>query len=319
MKIVILDGFTLNPGDNPWDDIEKLGDVVLYDRTPDDLILERSAGADIILTNKTPITKETIAALPDLKFIAVLATGYNVIDIEAARERNISVSNVPTYGTDSVAEFLVGLMLNHCRSAQYHSERVKDGEWARRLDFCFWNQSFSLLRGKTLAIVGFGRIGRRTAELANAFGMKVIAYDTYHANAPEYDGFEWVDVDDAFARADYITMHCPQTKDNAEMVNAELIGKMKANAYFMNTARGGLVDEQAMADALNSGKIGGAALDVVSVEPILESNPLLRAKNVTLTPHIAWAAVEARQSLTGTVADNIAAFQKGEPINVVNS
>lgn len=317
MKIVVLDGYTLNPGDNPWTRVESLGDFTCHDRTPEADILSRSQGADIILTNKTPLTKATLDALPDLKFIGVLATGYNIVDVEAAAARGIPVTNVPTYGTDSVAEFVLGLMLDHARGAHYHSYRVKDGEWARRGDFCFWDHPLSLLKGKTLSVVGFGRIGRRTAELAHAFGMDILAYDIVQEAKCDFP-FDWVDIPEAFARGDYVSLHCPQTADNAKMVSADLIRTMKPTAFFINTARGGLVDEQALAAALSEGQISGAALDVVSAEPIRPDNPLLGAKNVTLTPHIAWAAVEARVNLMNTVADNIGAFQSGQPINVVN-
>ncbi len=318
MKMVCLDGYTLNPGDNPWDGVEALGDLTVHDRTPADQIVERAQGADILLTNKTPITAETIAQLPDLKFITVLATGFNIVDTKAARARDISVSNVPIYGTDTVSQYVFALLLDHCHKVAHHSERVKDGEWARRGDFCFWDYSLTELAGLTMGIVGFGRIGRRTGELANAFGMKVIAADVYKGEAPGYDNFEWKEIPDLFAEADVVSLHCPQTADNVGFVNKALLSTMKPNAFFINTARGPLVNEQDLADALNNDVIAGAAVDVVSKEPIEPTNPLMKAKNLLITPHMAWGTVAARTRLMGTTAENIQAFINGKPINVVN-
>ena len=318
MKIVVLDGFTLNPGDNPWTGVEALGDVTVYDRTPAEQILERAAGADIILTNKTPLTAETLAQLPDLKFIAVLATGYNVVDVAAARRQNIPVSNVPIYGTDSVAQFVFALLLEMCHNVALHSSLVKDGAWTLNPDFCFWKTPLVELAGKTMGIVGFGRIGRRTGQLAAAMGMKVIAHDLYHGDTPNYEGFEWMEIDDLFKRSDVVSLHCPQTADNVGFVNAALLSTMKPSSFFINTSRGPLVVEEDLAAALNAGTIAGAAVDVVSVEPITSGNPLITAKNCLITPHIAWATLEARQRLMQTTAENVAAFINGSPINVVN-
>ena len=317
MNIIVLDGYTLNPGDNPWDDVAQLGEFICYSRTAEDQIVERAKDADIVLTNKTPLSAEVIDQLPNLKFISVLATGFNIVDIAHARRKGIRVSNVPIYGTDAVAEFVMSLLLNFWRQPQMHSNLVKQGRWKDAGDFCFWDTPLAELRGKTMGIVGFGRIGRRTGELAAAFGMKVIAFSMHQKNPPSYD-FEWVKIDEVFKHSDVVSIHCPQTEDNAEMVNRELLSLMKPSAYFINTSRGGLVHEADMANALNNGTIAGAALDVLSCEPIKDDNPLLKAKNVTLTPHIAWAALEARQRLMGTTADNIKAFQNGECINVVN-
>ncbi len=318
MKMVCLDGFTLNPGDNPWTDVEALGELVVYDRTQPEDIVERAKGADIVLTNKTPLSADTLAQLPDLKFITVLATGFNIVDTKTARERGIPVSNVPIYGTDTVAQYAFALLLDHCHKVAHHSDRVMDGEWARRGDFCFWDSTLIELAGMTMGIVGFGRIGRRVGELAHAFGMHVIAADVMQGNPPDYTPFAWREIDQVFAEADVVSLHCPQTADNVGFVNRELLRRMKASAFLINTSRGALINEQDLADALNADVLAGAAVDVVSKEPIEASNPLLQAKNLRITPHMAWGTVAARTRLMGTTAENIAAFLKGEPINVVN-
>lgn len=318
MRIVVLDGFTLNPGDNPWDEVARLGDLTVHDRTPADLIVERSAGAEILLTNKTPLSAATLEQLPDCRFISVLATGYNIVDVDAAARRGIPVSNVPIYGTDSVAQHVFALILNLLHRPQLHDQLIRDGEWVRRQDFCFWESPLVELRGKKMGIVGFGRIGRRVGEIANVLGMEVLAFDVFQGNPPPYEPFAWVDLEQLFAEADVVSLHCPQTEENTGMVNKGLLGHMKTTAFLINTARGGLVNEAELADALNSGKISGASLDVVSVEPIKPENPLLKARNCVLTPHIAWATREARIRLMRTTAENIAAFQTGQPINVVN-
>ena len=317
MKIVVLDGYTLNPGDNPWTEVEKLGDVTVYDRTPKEKIVERAREAEILLTNKTPLSADTLSQLPKLQFIGVLATGYNIVDVESARKSNIPVSNVPVYGTDSVAEYVVALVTNHFRRPALHADLVQKGEWEKSGDFSFWRTPLSELSGKCIGIVGFGRIGRRVGEIAAAFKMHVLAHDTYHGNPPDYS-FEWAELDELFSRSDVVTLHCNQTPENSGMVNKELLSKMKPTAFFVNTARGGLVVEEDLADALNNETIAGAACDVVSSEPIGRDNPLLAARNTLITPHIAWAAKEARVRLMATTAENIAAFQAGKPINVVN-
>ncbi len=317
-KIVVLDGHTLNPGDNPWDEVGKLGDLTVHDILTVDQVVEHAKDADVVLTNKTPMPAEVLEQLPNLKFISVLATGYNVVDVDTARSRDIPVSNVPIYGTDSVAQFVVALMLQQCHNVGLHQQAVKDGDWAKAGEFCFWHTPLVELAGKTMGIVGFGRIGRRVGELANALGMKILAYDVYHGDVPEYDGFAWKEVRELFAESDFVSLHAPQTADNTEMVNKDLISVMKPSAFLINTARGGLVHEADLAEALNNGEILGAAVDVVSKEPIEESNPLFSAKNCSITPHIAWAALVARMRLMQTTADNIAAFDTGSPINVVN-
>lgn len=317
MKIVVLDGYTLNPGDNPWTEVEKLGELVVHDRTPQDKIVERAKGAEIILTNKTPITEETFSKLPDLQFISVLATGYNIIDIAAATKRKIPVSNVPVYGTDSVAEFVFAVVTNQFRQPTYHSELVKQGEWKKSGDFSFWRTPLAELAGKTIGIVGFGRIGQRVGEIAKAFKMDVLAYDPYQDNPPDY-AFSWAKLDELFSKSDVVTLHSKQTQENTGMVNKSLLAKMKPTAFLVNAARGGLIVEEDLRDALNQEAIAGAAIDVVSSEPIRDDNPLLSAKNIVITPHIAWAAREARVRLMSTTAENIRAFQNGRPINVVN-
>ncbi len=317
MNIVVLDGFTLNPGDNPWQEVEKLGTVTVYDRTPADKIIERALPADVILTNKTPLTAETLAQLPNLKFISVLATGYNVVDVQTAREKNISVSNVPIYGTDSVAQFTFALLLELCHHIALHDGLVKDGTWTANPDFCFWKTPLVELAGKKMGLVGFGRIGRRVGQLANAFGMEVLVYDMFQGDTPDYP-VQWVQIDELFSQADVVSLHCPQTADNAGFVNAALLSTMKPSAFFINTARGTLINEQDLANALNQETLAGAAMDVVSAEPIAADNPLLKAKNCLVTPHIAWASLEARTRLMQTTAENVAAFINDSPVNVVN-
>ncbi|MGB0743740.1 MAG: D-2-hydroxyacid dehydrogenase, partial [Opitutales bacterium] len=294
------------------------GDFTVYERSSNEQIIERALGADVLLTNKTPLTAETLVQLPDLKFISVLATGYNVVDVAAARERNIPVSNVPIYGTDSVAQFVFAMLLELSHQIGLHSEAVRSGAWSANPDFCFWKTPQVELAGKTLGIVGLGRIGTRTAHLAAAFGMKVIAYTRTRKSAPDIDGFEWVDLEELFKRADVVSLHCPQTSENVGFVNSELLSKMKPSSFLINTSRGPLIVEQDLAEALNAGTIAGAGVDVVSVEPIKPDNPLLTAKNCLITPHIAWATLEARQRLMQTTADNVAAFISGSPINLVN-
>lgn len=318
MKIVVLDGYTLNPGDNPWEAVSRLGDLTVFERTAAADVIERAQGASVLLTNKTPISRETIAALPDLKFISVLATGFNIVDIAAAKERGIPVSNVPVYGTDAVAQYVFAVLLEMIHQPLAHDAAVRQGEWARRQDFSFWLGPITELAGKVFGVVGFGRIGRRAAEIAHAFGMHVLAHDVQREHAPAWERFAWAELDELFSRSDVVTLHCPQTDSNKGFVNERLLQLMKPTARLINAARGTLVNEHDLAAALNAGKLAGAVLDVVSVEPILPSNPLLSAKNCLLTPHLAWAAVEARRRLMQTTADNIAAFQRGQAIHVVN-
>ncbi len=317
-KIVVLDGYTLNPGDNPWTDIAQLGDLTVYERTSPDQVLDRARGADIILTNKTLLSAKTLELLPGLKFISVLATGYNVVDTAAARKLGIAVSNVPIYGTDSVAQLVFALLLDMCHHVARHSRLVHEGRWQRSADFCFWEGALVELSGRRMGLVGFGRIGQRVGQLANAFGMEVMAYDLLHSHTPSYGPFRWAGIDELFKEADVVSMHCPLTEQNKGLVNKNLLGLMKKDAFFINTSRGPLVNEADLAQALNDGKLAAAAVDVVCREPIAADNPLLLAPNCLITPHIAWATLAARKRLTKTTAQNIAAFIQGKPINVVN-
>jgi glycerate dehydrogenase len=317
MKITVLDAHTLNPGDNPWTEIESLGELTVYPRTPIDQIVERTKDADIILTNKCPLSAETLAQLPNLKFIAVLATGYNIIDTAYTTQHHIPVSNVPIYSTDAVAEFVFSVILDFFKKPAQHSIMAHGGEWQTSPDFCFWkNPNFTELAGKTLGVIGFGRIGQRTAELGAAFKMKILANSRSRSANTSFP-FEWASIDEILEKSDVISLHCPLTPDTQGLISKNSIEKMKSSAFLINTARGPLIDEAALAAALNSGRIAGAACDVVSAEPILPSNPLLGAINLTLTPHIAWAASEARQRLMTITAQNITAFIAGKPIHLV--
>jgi len=318
MKIVVLDGHTLNPGDNPWTAVQELGELVIHDRTSPADVVTRALDADIILTNKTPVTAGDISRLPQLKFISLLATGFNVVDVVAARERGIPVSNVPVYGTDAVAQYVFAAMLHVVHNIGQHDRAVREGQWGRSQDFSFWLTPLRELSGATMGIVGLGRIGRQTAEIANAFGMRVIAHDVSAGDSPQWPGFRWCVVEELFSESDFVSLHCPLTKTNGGFVNRSLLERMKPGAILINAARGALVNEADLADALNSGLLAGAVLDVVSREPVDADNPLLFAKNCWLTPHLAWAAVEARRRLMQTTAENIEAFQRGSPINVVN-
>lgn len=318
MNIVILDGFTLNPGDNSWEMIEQLGNVTLYDRTPNNLIVERAQSADIILTNKVPITKDTLQQLPKLKFISVLATGFNIIDTVAAKEQNVIVSNVPTYSTNAVAQYVFASLLAFIHQPEKHSILVRQGEWSKSKDFCFWDAPLFELNGKTLGLIGMGKTGNAVAKLANAFGMNVIAYSPSQGNAPDISNFSWCSMKTVFEQSDVVSLHCPQTKDNTAFINYTLLSKMKSSALLINSSRGGLINEADLASALNDGLIAGAILDVLSTEPPSLNNPLLTAKNCQITPHIAWAALEARQRLTKQTCENVKAFLEGEPVNQVN-
>lgn len=319
MKIVVLDGYTLNPGDNPWDDLAHVGDLVVHDRTPPGQVVARAADAEIVLTNKTVLSAAAIAALPRLRFIAVLATGYNVVDVAAARQRGIVVSNVREYGTASVAQHTLALLLELCHRVGDHARAVAAGEWTRAPDFCFWLAPPIELSGLTIGVVGFGRIGRRVAALAHGFGMRVIATSTTRQGAPDYAGFAWRSIPELFAEADVISLHCPLTEDTAGFVNRELLARVKPTALLLNTARGGLIDEGALAAALAASRLAGAAVDVLSSEPPRPDNPLLGARTCIVTPHIAWASLAARRKLMAATVRNVEAFLAGKPINVVNA
>ncbi len=318
MKIVVLDGHTLNPGDNPWTALEALGELTVYDRTPPDLVVERARPAGIVLTNKTRLPAGVLAQLPALRFISVLATGFDIVDVRAARARGIPVSNVPVYGTDSVAQHVFALLLALVQRVHEHDEAVHAGEWTRSPDFSFWLHPPLELSGLTMGIIGFGRIGRRVAEIARCFGMRVVAAGSGRIPEalPAYVSWqEWCDV---FANADVLSLHCPLTPETTHLVDTARLAWMKPSAYLINTARGGLVEENALACALQEGRLAGAAVDVASVEPITADNPLLRAPNCIITPHLAWASLAARQRLLAGTVDNVKAFLAGAPIHVVN-
>lgn len=318
MKMVVLDGYTLNPGDNPWDPIEAFGELTVHDRTDPSLVAETASDAEILMTNKAPITTETLNALKSLKFISVLATGYNIVDIEAAGKKGIPVSNIPEYGTDSVAQFTMALILELCHNIGEHNRSVHNGDWSSCPDWCYWRTPQVLLSRKTIGIIGFGRIGRRVGKLAHAFGMKVLAFDPAASDDPDYRPFEWAEIDKIFSDSDIVSLHCPQTQENTGFVREPLLKKMKRSAFLINASRGGLVNEKDLAEALNAGILAGAALDVVSVEPIKQENPLLSAQNCLLTPHMAWSTLGARRRLMEGTVENIRAFLAGNPINVVN-
>ncbi len=318
VQIVVLDGHTLNPGDNPWDPIGALGELTVYDRTPVNQIVDRVGRAEIVLTNKTLLDGSTLAALPSLRFISVLATGYDVVDVKSARRQGIPVSNVPEYSTESVAQHVIALLLALVHRPERHDLLVRQGEWQHRGDFCFWDAPLFELAGKRMGIVGFGRIGRRVGELAHALGMEVLACGRNLGSPPDYGPFSWRPIEAIFAEADVTSLHCPLDENSRGMVNRARIGTMKRGSLLINTARGGLVVEQDLADALNEGRIAGAAVDVLTREPPAEANPLVGAKNCLVTPHLAWATREARRRLTAVTAANVAAFLNGKPINVVN-
>ena len=292
MKIVVLDGYTLNPGDISWEGMEAFGEVTVYDRTKAEDVVERIGDAEVVYTNKTPITKETMDACPGMKFIGVLATGYNIVDVAAAKEKGIPVSNIPTYGTAAVSQFAIALLLELCHHIGEHSDAVKAGEWTSNPDWCFWKYPLVELAGKNMGIIGFGRIGQDTGKIAQALGMKVLAYDAFKRPELESDTCKYVDLDTLLAQSDVISLHCPLFPDTEGIINKDTIAKMKDGVMIINDSRGPLIVEQDLRDALDSGKVAGAALDVVSTEPIQMDNPLLGAKNVILTPHIAWAPKE---------------------------
>lgn len=319
MKIVVLDGYTLNPGDISWEGLEALGEVTVYDRTKPEEVVERIGDAEVVYTNKTPITRDTLDQCGNIRFIGVLATGYNIIDIEAAKEKGIPVSNIPTYGTAAVSQFAIALLLELCHHIGEHSDAVKNGEWTSNPDWCFWKYPLVELAGKTMGIVGFGRIGQDTGKIAQALGMKVLAYDAFKRLELESDTCHYTDLDTLLKESDVISLHCPLFPDTEGIINKDTIAKMKDGVMIINDSRGPLIVEQDLRDALDSGKVAGAALDVVSTEPIKMDNPLLGAKNVILTPHIAWAPKESRQRLMDIAVANLKAYVDGQPQNVVNA
>lgn len=317
MKIVVLDGFAANPGDLSWDGLKALGDVTVYERTPASLTVERAQGAEAIFTNKTLITKEVMEKLPDLQYVGVLATGYNVVDVNYAKEKGITVTNIPAYSTDSVAQMVFSLLLELCQHAQRHSDAVYNGDWTNSKDFCFWNFPLVELAGKTMGIIGFGGIGQKVAQIAYAFGMQVIAYNP-RKKEYEHENFRWGALEEVFAEADVVSLHCPLFPETKGLVNEKTLSLMKKSAFIINTSRGPVIEEKDLADALNEGRIAGAGVDVLSTEPPQADNPLLSAKNCVITPHIAWASLEARTRLMKIATENLRAFQQGTPVNVVS-
>ena len=320
MNIVVLDGYTENPGDLRWDGLAALGALTVYDRTdPQDegLIISRMAGAELVFTNKVPITRAAIDACPQLRFIGVLATGYNIVDCAYAREKGIPVSNVPAYGTAAVSQFSIALLLELCHHIGHHDRAVHAGRWQAAPDWCFWDYPLIELAGKTIGIIGFGRIGQAEGRVAKALGMRVLAHDIHPTDAGR-EIAEYVELDTLYAQADVISLHCNLTPENTGLICRESIEKMKDGVLIVNNARGPLVDEADLAAALNSGKVAGAALDVVSTEPIRADNPLLHAKNCILTPHISWAPKESRQRIMDCTVENAKAFLAGSAVNVVN-
>lgn len=318
MRIVVLDGHTLNPGDLDWSALEALGDCECYPRTPAAKVIQRAQGAQIVLTNKTVLSREILDELPELRYIGVLATGYNVVDIVAAKARGVIVTNVPTYGTASVAQMVFAHLLNLTQHVAAHAQTVRQGDWTRSVDFCYWRAPLVELAGLTMGIVGFGRIGRLTAKIARAFGMKVIFNDIL-ARAIHAEEAVPVSLDTLFRQSDVISLHCPLTRETEGLVNATRLSLMKPTAVLINTSRGALVDEEALAEALNTGRIAGAGLDVLRIEPPPHENPLLRARNCCITPHIGWATRAARQRLLEIAVSNLRAFIQGNPQNVVNT
>lgn len=317
MKIVVLDGYTENPGDLSW---EALGELTVYDRTSltdQQEVIDRIGDAEIVITNKTPISKQVFDACPGMKYIAVLATGYNVVDYVYAREKGIAVSNVPAYGTASVSQFSIALLLEICHHIGHHAQTVKEGRWQNCQDWCYWDYPLIELEGKTMGIIGFGRIGQAEGRVAKALGMKVIAHDLYPNDTGRAIG-EYVDLDTLFAQADVVSLHCNLTPENTGLINKQTIAKMKDGVILINNARGQLINEQDVADALNSGKIAAAGLDVVYSEPIKADNPLLKAKNCLITPHISWAPMESRQRIMDCTVENVKGYLQGQLRNVVN-
>ena len=318
MKAVILDGFTTNPGDLSWNWLEEKCELTVYDRTPAEKIAERCMGYDIIITNKTPLTEETLSQLPDCKFIALLSTGYNVVDCEYAAARGIPVSNIPTYSTAAVAQLTFAVLLELTNKVALHNAAVKNGEWTDCADFCFWKAPLQELFGKTMGIIGFGKIGQAVASIAHAFGMKVIAHTANPDKYKDAENVVFTSLDELLEKADVVSLHCPLTDKTTGMVSSDFLGKMKKTAYLINTSRGPVLDEKAVAEALKNGVIAGAGVDVLSTEPPKADNPLLGCENCIITPHIAWAGFETRERLLGVLKENIFAFLDGKPINTVN-
>jgi len=317
MKIVVLDGYALNPGDLTWDGIADFGDLVVHDRTPVDEILSRAKGAAVLFTNKTPIREEVISQLPDLKFIGVLATGYNVVDVAAASERGIVVSNIPAYGTQSVAQLTFALLLELCHRVQRHSDSVHDGKWTMAKDWCYWDYPLVELAGKTIGIIGYGTIGQKVGEIATAFGMNIIGAARNKHDRSHQKNFRWAEIPELLEQSDVVSIHSPLTPETEGLINARSLKLMKRSAFLLNTSRGPIIVDQDLADALNNGAIAGAGIDVLSIEPPKKDNPLFGVKNCIITPHIAWATKEARSRLMKMATENLKRFVEGRPGNVV--
>ena len=318
MKLVVLDGYTLNPGDLNWEGIKKFGDLEVHDRTQENQIVERCQGAEIIFTNKTPLREPILSQLPDLKYLGVLATGYNVVDVDYAKSRGIAVANVPGYGTASVVQMTFALLLELCQHVQSHSDSVRQGDWAASPDFCYWNYPLIELEGKTIGIIGFGSIGQKVADIATAFGMNIIGFSRTRSDQSHRKNFKWAELNELLKESDVVSVHCPLFPETQGIINKDSLRMMKRTAFFLNTSRGPLMVDQDLADALNEGIIAGAGIDVLSVEPPSADNPLFKAKNCLITPHIAWATKEARSRLMGIAENNLSSFLNQKPINIVN-
>ncbi len=318
MNIVVLDGYTTNPGDLSWEWLNQLGHAKIYDRTPEELIIPRASDCEIIITNKTPLTAETLAQLPKLKYIGLLSTGYNIVDCAEAKKRGIPVSNIPAYSTNAVAQLVFAMILTLTNQVSIHNSAVHNGEWASCLDFCFTKTSLMELNQKKIGIIGYGSIGQKVAKIADAFGMDILISTPHPKQLPAPEGTQWLTIDELLANADIVTLHCPLTKKTQGMVTIDFLKKMKNNALFINTSRGAVVDEQALAYALKQGMIAGAGLDVLNKEPPEKENPLFGIPNCIITPHIAWAAKETRQRLMNIAKENLTSFIAGKPIHIVN-
>ena len=319
MKLVVLDGYTLNPGDLAWDSLQKQGDLTVYDRTAVAEIEERAKDAEVIFTNKVPLRADTLEKLPNLRYIGVLATGYNIIDIDVAKQRGIVVTNVPGYGTNSVVQLTFSLLLELCQRVQRHSDSVSKGKWSQSPDFCFWDYPLVELSGKTMGIIGFGDIGQQVADVASAFGMKVLGYSRTQTDQTHRRNFRWAGLDELLEQSDVVSIHCPLTPQTQGLIHAGTLAKMKKSAFLLNTSRGPIIVEEELAEALRRGQIAGAGLDVLSTEPPPADHPLFGIENCLITPHIAWATYEARNRMMGMVASNLVAYLQGQPVNVVNA
>lgn len=317
MNIVVLDGYALNPGDQTWEGFEKLGEVTVYDRTPAEQVVSRARGAEAILTNKTPLSREVLAQLPRLKYIGVLATGYNVIDVGAATEKNIIVSNVPDYGSYSVAQLTFALLLELCHHVQRHSDSVRDGKWSASKDWCYWDYPLVELAGKTMGIIGFGSIGEKVGDIASSFGMNLLGASRRRSDQSRRKNFRWASIEELLRESDVVSIHAPLTPETKGLINRDALHTMKQSAFLINTSRGPIIVDSDLAAALNSGVIAGAGIDVLSAEPPPADNPLFTAKNCIITPHIAWATQEARRRLMAMAVENLRAFLEGRPVNVV--